>query len=33
MLALPERERAYLARQLIASFDDTVDVDAETQWH
>jgi hypothetical protein len=24
--------RAYLARQLIASLDDTVDADAETQW-
>jgi putative addiction module component (TIGR02574 family) len=33
MLALPEQDRAYLARQLIASLDDTVDADAETQWH
>ncbi len=33
MLALPEEDRAYLARQLIASLDDTVDADAETQWH
>ena len=32
MLALPEQDRAYLARQLIASLDDTVDADAETQW-
>ena len=32
MLALPEEERAFLARQLIASLDDTVDPDAETQW-
>jgi putative addiction module component (TIGR02574 family) len=32
VLALPEQERAYLARQLIASLDDTVDVDAETEW-
>ena len=33
MLALPERDRAYLARQLIASLDDTVDADAETLWN
>lgn len=33
VLALPEQDRAYLARQLIASLDDTVDADAETQWH
>ncbi len=32
VLALPARDRAYLARQLIASLDDTVDADAETQW-
>lgn len=32
MLALPEQDRAYLARQLIASLDGTVDADAETQW-
>jgi putative addiction module component (TIGR02574 family) len=32
VLALPERDRAYLARQLIASLEDTVDADAETQW-
>lgn len=32
VLALPERDRAYLARQLIASLDDRVDADAETQW-
>jgi putative addiction module component (TIGR02574 family) len=32
MLALPEGDRAYLARQLIASLDDTVDADAEKQW-
>lgn len=31
-LALPEQDRAYLARRLIASLDDTVDADAETQW-
>lgn len=33
VLALPEQDRAYLARQLIASLDDIVDDDAETQWH
>ena|SRR5690242_11656927 len=33
VLALPEKDRAFLARQLIASLDDTVDADAETQWH
>ena len=33
MMALPEQGRAYLARQLIASLDDTVDADAETQWN
>ena|SRR5438094_10003823 len=32
VLALPARDRAYLARQLIASLDETVDADAETQW-
>jgi len=32
VLALPEQDRAYLARQLIASLDDTIDADAETQW-
>jgi putative addiction module component (TIGR02574 family) len=32
VLALPEQDRAYLARQLINSLDDTVDADAETQW-
>jgi len=32
VLALPAQDRAYLARQLIASLDDTVDADAETQW-
>jgi putative addiction module component (TIGR02574 family) len=32
VLALPEEDRAFLARQLIASLDDTVDPDAETQW-
>ena len=33
MLALSEQDRAYLARQLIASLDDAVDADAEMQWH
>lgn len=32
VLALPIQDRAYLARQLIASLDDTVDADAEIQW-
>ena len=32
VLALPEQDRAYLARRLIASLDDTVDADAEAQW-
>lgn len=33
VLALPEPDRAYLVRQLIASLDDTVDADAETRWN
>jgi len=32
VLALPEEDRAFLARRLIASLDDTVESDAETQW-
>jgi len=32
VLALPEKDRAFLARHLIASLDETVDADAETQW-
>ena len=32
VLALPEQDRAFLARQLIASLDNAVDADAETQW-
>lgn len=32
VLALPEEDRAFLARKLIASLDNTVDNDAETQW-
>ena len=31
-LALPEQDRAFLAHQLIASLDATVDADAETHW-
>jgi len=31
VLALPKQDRAYPARQLIASLDDTVDIDVETQ--
>lgn|ERR1700722_13928303 len=33
MLALPAKDRAFLARELIASLDATVDTDAETRWH
>lgn len=33
MLALPEQDRAYLARELIASLDGTADADAETAWN
>jgi putative addiction module component (TIGR02574 family) len=33
VLALPEKDRAFLARELIASLDETIDTDAETQWH
>ena len=33
VLALPEEDRAFLARQLIASLDETVEPDAETQWN
>ena len=32
VLAWPEQDRAFLARQLIASLDETVEPDAETQW-
>ncbi len=32
VLALPEEDRAFLARQLIASLDDTVDTGAEAEW-
>jgi putative addiction module component (TIGR02574 family) len=33
VLAMPIEDRAFLARQLIASLDDMVDGDAEAQWH
>ncbi len=33
VLALPERDRAYLAHQLIASLDNTMDAEAEAQWN
>ena len=33
VLSLPPRDRAYLARQLLASLDDTIDADAEAQWN
>lgn len=32
VLALSAQDRAFLARQLLASLDDTVEPDAETQW-
>ena len=32
VLALPVQDRAFLAHQLIASLDNAVDMDAETQW-
>jgi hypothetical protein len=33
LMALPEQDRAWLARQLIASLDDTRDPGAETEWN
>ena len=33
VLALPQKDRAYLAHHLIVSLDDTVDADAEAQWN
>jgi hypothetical protein len=33
VLAWPEHDRAFLARQLIASLDETVESDAEIQWN
>jgi putative addiction module component len=32
VLALQEEDRAFLARKLIASLDETMDDDVETQW-
>jgi len=32
ILALPSADRAFLARQLIASLDEAVDEDAEALW-
>lgn len=32
VLALPEKDRAFLAHQIISSLDDTIDADAEMQW-
>ena len=33
VLALSAQDRAFLARELIASLDNTVDADAETEWN
>ena len=33
VLALPEEDRAFLARELIASLDRHYDPDAETEWN
>jgi putative addiction module component (TIGR02574 family) len=33
VLALPEQDRAFLARELIASLDNTVDAEAEAEWN
>ena len=33
MLAWPEQDRAFLARQLIASLDETLEPEAETEWN
>ncbi|MEI6782713.1 MAG: addiction module protein [Verrucomicrobiota bacterium] len=33
VLAWPEQDRAFLARQLIASLDEAMEPDAETQWN
>jgi len=32
ILALPAKDRAFLAHQLIASLDETVDPDSEAKW-
>ena len=33
VLALPDEDRAFLTRKLIASLDQVVDADAGPQWH
>lgn len=33
VLALPPKDRAFLAHQLIGSLDETADADVETQWN
>jgi putative addiction module component (TIGR02574 family) len=33
VLALPEKDRAFLAQQLIASLDSAIDANAETEWN
>jgi hypothetical protein len=33
VLAWPEQDRAFLARRLIASLDETVEPEAETEWN
>ena len=33
VLSWPEQDRAFLARQLIASLDQTMEPEAETQWN
>ncbi|HEY3854981.1 MAG TPA: addiction module protein [Verrucomicrobiae bacterium] len=33
VLGLPEQDRAFLARELIASLDNIVDADAEVAWN
>jgi putative addiction module component (TIGR02574 family) len=33
VLALPEQDRAFLARELIASLDDAIDGEAEAEWN
>ncbi len=33
VLAWPEQDRAFLARRLIASLDETMEPEAETEWN
>jgi Putative addiction module component len=33
VLGWPEQDRAFLARQLIASLDETLEPEAETEWN